>query len=181
VSRGFDDLSREFVDSKLDGPPPLGFDCGRSDQNEFLYDDAWRNQQDFVSTTYLFFVDGILAGYASVLTDLLPLGPDERGSLRYSQISAVKLGQLGVDRRFQGLGIGRHLVGYIVDLTREVGERVACRYLTLDAQPDLVPWYESQGFVRNRVRQEERIANAVRHRRDPARIPVSMRFDMRDE
>lgn len=173
------DFDAPFTDRRLDGHPPFGFDCGRPEQNAFLYDYAWSDQQDFLSTTYLFFRGGMLAAYATMLMDLLPLGPDERGDIRYSRISALKLGQLGVDRRFQGLGIGREVVGYTVELAREVGQRVACRYLTLDAQPDLVGWYEALGFVRNRVRQEERIADAIRHRRDPERVPVSMRFDMR--
>jgi hypothetical protein len=67
----------------------------------------------------------------------------------------------------------------VLALARDEALRVGCRYVTLDAQPDLVSWYESQGFERNVLRQNQRIQNALAHGRDPADIPVSMRFDLR--
>src|SRR3712207_1975334 len=72
-----------FVDHldirKLDGAPPYGFDCGREDQNHFLYEHAWNDQQQQLSITYLYFVDGVFAAYATVCMDALPLGRRERG------------------------------------------------------------------------------------------------------
>jgi hypothetical protein len=67
-----------------------------------------------------------------------------------------------------------------VRLAQRVGDIAGCRYITVDAQPDLVEWYANQGFKRNELRQSQRIAEAVRYGRDPSRIPVSMRFDLRD-
>jgi GNAT superfamily N-acetyltransferase len=165
---------------RLRALPPPGFDCGREEQNSFLYEHAWTDQEAFLSTTYLFFSRRMLAAYATVFMDALPLGADERGDIRFRNVSALKLGQLGVNTRFQGRGIGSEVVGFMIELAYEVGDRVACRYLTLDAHPDVVGWYEKQGFRRNLVRQDERIAMARRHGRDPAGVPVSMRFDVRD-
>jgi len=94
-------------------------------------------------------------------------------------VSAIKLVQLGVRRAFQGGGIGRLAVADVLALARGISLRVGCRYVTLDAQPDLVGWYDSQGFRRNIYRQEQRIRDAVEHGRDPGTIAVSMRFDLR--
>ncbi|HEX8695555.1 MAG TPA: hypothetical protein VF746_24290 [Longimicrobium sp.] len=94
----FEDLEQQ----KLDGFPPFGFDCHRPEQNAFLYERAWPEQQDSLSTTYLFFRDGRLAAYATVLMDSLSLSRSERGSIPYRYVSALKLGQMGVDSRFQG-------------------------------------------------------------------------------
>jgi len=168
-----------FAVAKLDDSPVFGFDCGRSEQNEFFHQRAWTDQQDSLSTTYLFYVHGMVAAYATIVMDSLPLSRSERGSIPYRSVSSLKLAQLGVNRSFQGVGIGQAVVSAVNNLAREVGDRVACRYVTLDAQPDLVAWYEGQGFVRDRLRQQERIDDAVRHQRDPALIPVSMRFDLR--
>lgn len=164
----------------LDGPPEQGFDCGRSDQNTFLYERAWTDQQEHVSVTYLYYVKGLLAAYATVCMDSLPLARRERGlAIRYRDVSALKLAQLGVDRAFQGMGLGKLVVADAISLAREEATRVGCRYLTLDAQPDLVDWYATQGFKRNQLRQELRIADALKHRRDAEEIAVSMRFDLR--
>jgi ribosomal protein S18 acetylase RimI-like enzyme len=91
----------------------------------------------------------------------------------------MKLAQLGVHRAFQGMGLGRTVVADVVEFARDEASRVGCRYVTLDAQPDLVGWYESLGFERNILRQDQRMQTALAHRRDPASIPVSMRFDLR--
>lgn len=172
------DWEESFAYAKLDGPV-FGFDCGRSEQNEFFHERAWQDQQDSLSTTYLFYVHGLVAAYATITMDSLPLGRRERGSIPYRSVSSLKLAQLGVSRPFQGVGIGQAVVSAVYHLARQVGDRVGCRYVTLDAQPDLVTWYENQGFVRNRLRQAERVEDALRHHRDPAHIAVSMRFDLR--
>lgn len=162
----------------LDEPPPLGFDCAREAQNRFLYQHAWPEQHEWLSTTYLYHVDGVLAAYASVCANAIVLGSREKPrSIRYKQIGAMKLAQLGVDRRFQGRGLGRSVVSDMISLAREVSEYVACRYIALDAQPDLVEWYSAQGFRINKTEQKQRI-EAAAGRIDPLNLSVSMRFDL---
>jgi len=172
-------ILEDLVIQKLDGEPPFGFDCGRAEQNEFLYERAWDDQQEFLSTTYLFLSDDVLAAYATVLMDSLSLSRTERGGIPYRHVSACKVGQLGVDRRFQARGLGRFSLSYAVALARDVAARIACRYVSLDAQPDLIEWYERFGFTVNRGRQAERIEDARRHQRDHHAIAVSMRLDLR--
>lgn len=168
--------------AKLDSPLFGSFDCGRSEQNEFLHEWAWKDQMKLLSTTYVMDVDGMMAGFVTVCMDALPLSRSERGpDIRYKYVSALKLAQLGVDRRFQGTGLGREAVRLTMGLAERVGEQVGCRYLTLDAQPDLESWYKSLGFLRNRTHQEERIMEAKRHQRNPDSIAVSMRFDLRPD
>lgn len=167
---------------KLDGPPPEGFDCGRADQNHFLYQHAWPDQQALISTTYLFFIQGFCAGYLTVVMDGIDLSVKERGpGVRFRTTGALKAAQVGVDRRVGGQGLGQMIVAMAVSLALHIGEIAGCRYLTLDARPDLVSWYRGQGFLRNELSQSARLTEAERHGRDPERIPVSMRFDLREE
>lgn len=169
----------EVAVHRLEDEPPLGFDCGRAAQNEFLYEFAALDQDEWVSCTYLHFLQGICVAYATVCMDSLPLGTREKPrSIRYRNVSALKLAQLGVDRRFQGLGLGREVIADVVALAREAASHVGCRYVSLDAHPDPVGWYERHGFVVNRLHQRERIA-ATAGKADPAHLAVSMRFDLR--
>jgi hypothetical protein len=55
---------------------------------------------------------------------------------------------------------------------------MGCRYVILDAQPELVPWYEKQGFLINSATQRKRIEQWPASERDPATLNVSMRFDL---
>ncbi|HSU15997.1 GNAT family N-acetyltransferase [Longimicrobium sp.] len=174
-------MLQNSIIEKMEGPPPARFDCGRSDQNAFFHGYSWSDQQASLSTTYLIWRSGILAGFVTVSMSVVALDPRERDPvIRFRDVSALKLLQLGVDRAFQGSGLGRYAVRWALGLGQIVGEKVACRYVTLDAQPDLVLWYERQGFVPNKLAQKRRIADALQHGRDPERIAVSMRFDLRD-
>jgi GNAT superfamily N-acetyltransferase len=167
-----------WVLRKLDGDPPAGFDCGREAQTRFLYDFAWTDQRQRVSTTYLYETHGILAAYTAVCMDAIPLGTRERpSSIRYQEVPALKLAQLGVDQSFHGRGFGTMAVADVVGLALELSQRAGCRYVTLDAKPDLVEWYQSLGFEINQLKQKQRMAATTR---DPAEIPVSMRFDLRE-
>jgi hypothetical protein len=172
-------MLRNSVVEKMEGPSVMRFDCGRPDQNAFFHEHAWSDQQTSLSTTYLVWQNGIVAGFATVCMNSVVLDPRERDpTVRFREVSALKLLQLGIDRSFQGGGLGRYAVRWTLGLGQIVGERVACRYVILDAQPDLVPWYERQGFVRNKLAQKRLIADALQHGRDPGRIAVSMRFDL---
>lgn len=172
-------LTDELVILRLDGPPEEGFDCGRAEQTAFFYDRAYEEQQARLSVTYRYYVRGILAAFATVCMDALPLSRRERGgSIRYREVSALKLAQLGVNLSFQQMGLGKIVVAHVISQARREAESVGCRYVTLDAQPDLVGWYERQGFQRNEARQELRVQEAVAHGRDPAAVAVSMRYDL---
>jgi ribosomal protein S18 acetylase RimI-like enzyme len=165
---------------RLDGPPEHGFDCGRPEQTMFLYERALADQEAQLSVTHLYYVQGILGAYATVCMDALPLGRREREpAMRFQEVGALKLAQLGVSLTFQGMGLGRFVVGDVISRAQGESERVGCRYVTLDAQPDLVGWYERLGFQRNTLRQDRRLQDALAHGRDPASIAVSMRYDLR--
>ena len=170
----------EFEVERLSGIPSGTFDCGRIDQNRFFREHSWTDQTERLSTTYTFQVHGITAAFATICMDALPLSRRERGSsIRYHHVSSLKLAQLGVDRSFQSEGMGRSIVSFIIELAFDIGEVVGCRYVTVDAQPDLEEWYKARGFVRNHLAQEQRVNDALAHRRDPAAVPISMRYDLR--
>lgn len=166
---------------RLEGPPPARFDCGRDEQNEFLHRHALADQEQFLSATYLFHLDGLPAAYATVCMDAIPLAKDERApGVRFGHVGALKLAQLGVHTSFQDRGLGSHAVFFAIELASNLAEAAGCRYVTVDAKPDLTSWYGRLGFLRNRLHQEERIKQAVAHRRDPEKISVSMRYDLNE-
>jgi hypothetical protein len=102
---------------RLEAPPPGTFDCGREEQNRHLRDQAWVNQQKRLSTTSLLMIHGIAAAFVTVCMDALPLSRQERGrAIPFRWVGSLKLAQLGVDRRFQGAGLGRWAVSLVVEL-----------------------------------------------------------------
>ena len=137
---------------KLSGTPPSGFDCQREAQNEFLYDLAWPDQRQRLSTTYIYSAGGAPVAYTAVCMDAVVLGTREKPvALRYRNIGALKLAQLGVHHEFQGRGIGAVAVGDVIALALELSQQTGCRYVTVDAKPELVGWYQELGFKINKV------------------------------
>jgi len=80
---------------------------------------------------------------------------------------ALKIGRL-VGREAQQLGVGRSLlkyaVGVVVRMNREMN--IGCRFVTVDAYPKSIPWYEKNGFIFNK------------YYADPAKTHPSMRYDI---
>jgi GNAT superfamily N-acetyltransferase len=172
---------RDDIEARvIDGQPPLGFDCGRDAQNAFLYARAWRDAKAGVSVTHLLFIKGLLASYVTVMMDGIVLGPDEKPKgVTWRTVPALKIAQLAVDRRFSGHGLGRFMIAYAVGYARRVRTVIGCRFVTLDAEPELIDWYESLGFRTNREAQVYRERLAAESGRDIEQLPVSMRFDLR--
>lgn len=171
----------DLVVRPLDGPPDSGFDCGRAEQNEFLYDRAWEDYQARSSVTRLFYVNGICAGYATtVMTGFTLTMREKPRNLVYKVLPAALLAQMAVHRPYQGTGLGRFIVGYVVEMALQIGDSMGCRFVILHAQPDLVDWYEAQGFEVIRSEQAARRARAQEAGDDPDRVPVAMYFDLRE-
>lgn len=169
----------EIVVHKLKDDPPGDFDCGREAQNRFFHGRAHYDQQQWISCTYLHFHGGTCVAYATVCMDALALGTREKPtSIPYRFVGALKLAQLGVDQRFQGRGLGREVLADVVDLARGAAQRYGCRYVSLDAHPDLVGWYQKNGFVINKLAQIQR-REATAGKVDPSELAVSMRLDLR--
>ena len=62
-------------------------------------------------------------------------------------LPVLRLGRLGVDRRAQGLGIGKALLRHVLDLAVEQRDRLGCVGVVSDAKGEAVGFYEALGFV----------------------------------
>ncbi|HEX8831484.1 MAG TPA: hypothetical protein VF705_09980, partial [Longimicrobium sp.] len=94
-------------------------------------------------------------------------------------LGATKLGQLGVDLRFQGRGLGETIVADVIGLARETGRNIGCRFVAVDARPGLDGWYRKLAFKPNKLLQQRRIEQALEKRRDLQALATSMRYDLR--
>ena len=90
------------------------FECGSStwavDVGGFLRDDALNQQSQGINKTRLFYLDGELAGFVSLLAYTLQLRkvrwlPNKIAT--HTTVPAVLLDQIGVDSKYQHQGIAR--------------------------------------------------------------------------
>jgi GNAT superfamily N-acetyltransferase len=137
------------------------FDCDDDDLNDFLKNDAAKYQAEHLSHTRLVFRQGELVAYITLLADCIILQSGEKKKTLKEARSdhqsvytfpAVKIGRIGVKKGLQRSGIGTQLliytIGLVVRLNHEMN--IACRFITLDAYPKSVSWYEQKHFKFNR-------------------------------
>jgi GNAT superfamily N-acetyltransferase len=145
--------------ARLNPPRPLEagddleqFDCGRESMNLWLRRHALRNQVQNLSRTTLFSErrSCALAGYVTLATAQIEREflPKKARRDRPSSIPVVLLGQLAVDRRFQGQGLARQLLFYAMSTSVVLSRSVGCFGVVTHPLDDAVrAFYSRFGFV----------------------------------
>lgn len=79
---------------------------------------------------------------------------------------AVKIGRLGRHKKYKNIKIGGEILMWGIGYIESLSEKLGVRFVTVDAYPKLVKWYEEFGFKRNLHENYDR------------KINVSMRYDL---
>ncbi|MCW8060824.1 GNAT family N-acetyltransferase [Agrobacterium tumefaciens] len=127
------------------------FDCGRESMNQWFRRHAWRNQQLDISRTAVMCdaKTGDIAGYVTLATghierEYLPK-PLQRN--RPEHIPVFLLGQLAVDRRYQGMGLARSLLFYALATSVRIARTIGCvGVLTHPLDEEVRAFYQRLGF-----------------------------------
>lgn len=164
----------------LDGTPPYDFRCSREEQNVFLRERAWTEQEDGFSVTYLAHLNGVTVGFMTLAMDAIVLQTSEkpRSEIRLVRFPAVKVAQLAIHENWERRGLGQKLVALAAGIALDLRARVGCRYLTVDAKPDVVGWYRSLEFKVNKEERKARERRATERHVPVESLPVSMRLDL---
>ncbi|MFX0555730.1 GNAT family N-acetyltransferase [Maribacter sp. CXY002] len=137
----------------------LPFDCGNTDLNGFLFDDAKNHSQQLLATTFIIQSEKETVAYFNYLNDkishteignretflerissLLPKGKDG-----YTSYPAVKIGRLAVSENFKGNGYGRDILNFTKALFVD-NNRTGCKFITVDAYRESLDFYIKNGF-----------------------------------
>lgn len=144
--------------AELSAPRPLGadddrqsFDCGRDSLNTWFRRRAWHNQQMDVSRTSVMCdaQTGAIAGYVSLSATNIERAflPKARQRNQPDPVPAILLGQLAVDRRYQGQGCARSLMFFALTTAVEVSKILGCFcVLTHPLDDGVRAFYERFGF-----------------------------------
>ncbi|MDE1863023.1 MAG: hypothetical protein KGI33_08935 [Thaumarchaeota archaeon] len=137
-----DDLSLlDFTES--DGTDPLGVD-------EFVRTKADKYHENKIATVRIVRDKKEIVAYftvsmSSIGVDILASGEKVEGvtPIRYP---AMLLGQLGVDKKYRGKGIGGDICNFCLGLADVLGKLIACRYVILQTSIDGTSLYNRFEF-----------------------------------
>jgi GNAT superfamily N-acetyltransferase len=126
------------------------FESRTSDLNAFLKDDAFKNQEELISKTYLCCHSEQLVGYITLTTDIIKKEEVLRGkrvSAPYKEYPAIKIARLAVDKNYERRGVGRFLLLVAVGKAVKISKEVGCRFITVDSKKESIEFYKKGGFT----------------------------------
>jgi len=137
------------------------FDCGDDDLNDFILNEAPLYRKAMLAVSYAMTNNGTgeTIAFFSLANDRISLSDFEErtdfnrfrrkrfvNEKRLKSYPAVKICRLGVVTGMQDKQIGRFLLYFIKTYFAE-DNKTGCRFLTVDAYADAVPFYERNGFI----------------------------------
>ena len=137
------------------------FDCGDEDLNDFILNQSSLFRADKLAVSYVLKAnenENEIAAFFSLSNDKIAI-TDFENKNKYNRFSrrfdnrkrlksypAVKIGRLGVSNSHKGEKIG----SFIIDFVKSYfifNNKAGCRFLTVDAYSDAMPFYQKNGFV----------------------------------
>jgi hypothetical protein len=153
------------------------FDCNDQDINDFLKNDALIHQDEMIATTILFLYNEKILGFCSLTADAIKLSQEEKvesiknkGDMKhYPQYPALKIARYGRDKQYRNQKLGMNfIIPWVIGYAKSL-QHIAIRFITVDAKPGRVKYYEDLRFVRNEHKDYKNKDGQ----------PVSMRLDLK--
>ncbi|MFD1694463.1 GNAT family N-acetyltransferase [Roseibium aestuarii] len=136
-----------------------GFDCGVQRLDNYLALSARRQQRDDMTRVHVAVEEGQtrILGYSAInmgMMNVAELASPPRATPSHGEIPVLFLGQIAVDRRAQGCGLGGILLHHVFEKACVIAADVGCRAVLLDVMSDGGPeafqrrkdWYVAFGF-----------------------------------
>ena len=130
------------------------FDCRDADLNDFLKRDAFAYQKSTLAQTYVCLYANSPVGFFSVCADAINLSKIEKKTefgldKPHKDFPAIKIARLATANAYAGRHVGTFMVQYAVGMALEFSKKIGCRFVTVDALPNSVKFYEGLNFIRN--------------------------------
>ncbi len=131
------------------------FDCGHPLLNNWLKRFAWPNQQaDAAKTFVISFENKVVGFYSLAVGSVEHIEAPERikKGLARHPIPVMILARLAVDRRYQGMNIGKGLLKDAIIRTVQASEYIGIRAILVHAKDETArKFYEQFGFESSTV------------------------------
>lgn len=127
------------------------FDCGEEALNSFLREYASQNERKGIGRTFLMIEDGYIAGYftlsaAQIECENIP--EKERRRLPRYPLPAIRIARFAVSKDKQRRGYGKRMMRFVLQKALSAAFSVGVVFITVDAKPEAVAFYEKFGFVK---------------------------------
>lgn len=150
-----------YIEQLNDSDRVMSFDCGDADLNDFILNQAQLFYKEKLAVNYVLKAnenEKEIAAFFSLSNDKIAITDFEdknkynrfsrrfNNRKRFKSYPAVKIGRLGVSNSHKGEKIG----SFIMDFVKSYfifNNKSGCRFLTVDAYYEAIPFYQKNGFI----------------------------------
>jgi len=167
----FEKLSDEYDLSK--------FDCNSDDLNDFIKNDALKQQEENLSTTQLVLCDNEIIGFFSLLADTIKMNyiqdtitietiKEQKPQVKH--LPGVKIGRFAISNKYSNKGIGTHIMKQAIINILSLSKQVGLRFIIVDAYANAYNFYIKTNFTN--LKKDEKTLKKIEKikERDPERI-----------
>lgn len=143
---------------RLTSETSLGdFDCGDTDLNNFLVEDAVNFLDKRIATPYILLDEDTIVAYFCLLNDKISRQDVTnsqwkkiKGSFterkQFASYPAIKIGRFAVSSLYKGRNIGTDLMNLLKGMLHDSPAYSAFRYITVDAYLSAIEFYKKNDF-----------------------------------
>ena len=125
------------------------FDCGSEELNAFLKRFAHQNDKSGIGRTFVLTENNNAIGFITLCSGALAFDelPKDYSRLPRYPIPIIRIARLGVDKRFQGKGYGKELLGFAFEKIALLCNFIGVKFVVVDAKNVAKKFYEKYGFI----------------------------------
>jgi predicted N-acetyltransferase YhbS len=127
------------------------FNSGDEALGRFFHRYAGQNQfRHYLGVTYVAVDGGRVLGFATVAPrhlEIEDLPESAQKKLPRYPVPVLGLARLAVDETARSMGLGRHLLRFVLGLAEKMADEVGCAGVVVDAKPGAVDFYAKHGFT----------------------------------
>ena len=148
------------------------FDCGADDLNDFLKNDALKQQKENLNVTQLVICDNEIIGFCSLLADTIKIKhiqdkktimPIKEKKPRVKQLPAVKIGRFAISIKYANKGIGSHILRNVLHTIKITSQkRIGVRVIVVEGYAKAYNFYVKHNNFNNLKKDDKKISRLER-------------------
>ncbi len=120
------------------------FDCGENTVNNFLKNESLWEKAENLTNIYIFHKDFEVVAYSALYScHFRYRNSTLNKEFRYPGIC---IGQLGVDKRYKGKGLGKLLIQHAISISHSIRNNIGCRIIYVEALKNAKKYWISNNF-----------------------------------
>lgn len=147
------------------------FECESEDLNDFLKNDALKQQEEKLNLTKLITCDEKIIGFVSLLTDSIKLKIINENTVKITikeklnisennMIPAIKIGRFAIDKKYSGQGLGPHILKSIILNIKDIAENeVGLRFVVVEGYASAYNFYVEHNNFKSLKKDENELKN----------------------